>query len=160
LSGFDAKITLACYPALLDRLENATESSKQELRRVIRKVWEIYYALAEDRDMPFHLAVLLHDMGYYAEALEYYEHSVDLYGPDAVVAYNSSLCHYCLRQIEEALKSIDEALALDPDSKDARAMRIRIEAMEKSWPSDKATRLPGRMKEGEVYLKDMRSVEF
>jgi tetratricopeptide (TPR) repeat protein len=127
LSGFDAKITLACYPALMDSIEQASESEKQELHRVIQKVWEVYYPLAEDQDVPSHLGVLLYEMGYYAEALELFVRSVELYGPDATVSYNMGLCHYGLKQMEGALECFNHALKQDPDFEDARAMAVRIE---------------------------------
>ena len=127
LSGFDAKITLACYPALMDRIEHATESEKQELYQVIQKVWEVYYPLAEDQDLASHLGVILYEMGYYAEALDYFIRSVELYGPDATVSYNMGLCHYGLKQMEAALEQFNEALALDPNLEDAKTMRIKIE---------------------------------
>ena len=127
LSGFDAKIALACYPVLIDRIENVSESEKQEFYRVIQKVWEVYYPLAEDQDLASHLGVLLYEMGYYAEALDLFVRSIALYGPDAMVSYSMGLCHYGLRQMEAALECVNEALALDPDSKDARALRVKIE---------------------------------
>jgi tetratricopeptide (TPR) repeat protein len=127
LSGFDAKIALACYPALMDRIEYATESEKQELYRVIQKVWEVYYPLAEDQDVASHLGVLLYEMSYYAEALELFVRSVELYGSDAAVSYNMGLCHYGLGKMKAALEYVNEALALDPDFEDARTMLIKIE---------------------------------
>ena len=128
LSGFDAKITLACYPALMDRIEHASVSEKQELYRVIQKVWEVYYPLAEDQDVPSHLGVILYEMGYYAEALDLFTRSVELYGPDATISYSMSLCHYGLKHMDAALECINEALALDHDLEEARTMRIKIEA--------------------------------
>jgi tetratricopeptide (TPR) repeat protein len=127
LSGFDAKITLACYPALMDRIENASEPEKQELHQVIQWVWEVYYPLAEDQDLPSHLGVLLYEMGYYAEALVLFTRSAELYGPDAMVSYSMGLCHYGLRQMEAALECVNEALTLDPDFEDAKTLRIKIE---------------------------------
>jgi tetratricopeptide (TPR) repeat protein len=127
LSGFDAKITLACYPALMDRIEYASESEKKELHRVIQQVWEVYYPLAEDQDLASHLGVLLYEMGYYTEALELFARSVELYGPDATISYNMGLCHYGLREMESALRCVNEALVLEPEFEDARTMRIKIE---------------------------------
>ena len=126
LSGYDAKIMLACYPALIDGIDHASESERQELYRLIQKVWQVYYPMSEDKDVAFHLGVLLSEMGYYAEALEYYERSVGLYGPDPVVACNSSLCHYHLTHIEAALKEASKALVLDPEYQNARAMLIML----------------------------------
>jgi len=131
LSGFDAKITLACYPALMDRIEHATETEKQELYRVIKQVWEVYYPLAEDQDVASHLGVLLYETGYYVEALDLFNRSVELYGPDAMISYNMALCHYGLGQIEAALEHVNEALALDPDFEDSKTLRIKIEAVMK-----------------------------
>jgi hypothetical protein len=39
------------------------------------------------------------------------------------------MCHYGLRQMEVALESINEAVALDMDCEKAGAMRNRIEAV-------------------------------
>jgi len=132
LSGFDAKITLACYPALMDHIDYASESEKQELHLVIQKVWEVYYPLAEDQDLASHLGVLLYEMGYHTEALDLFTRSVELYGPDATIACNMAQCFYCLREMKSALKCVDEALALDPDFEDARALRIKIETTSKN----------------------------
>jgi tetratricopeptide (TPR) repeat protein len=128
LSGFDAKIMLACYPALMDHIYHATESSKQELHRVIQQVWEVYYPLAEEQDVPSHLGVLLYELGYYPEALEIFIRSVKLYGPDATVSYNMGLCHYGLRKMEAALEHVNEALSMEPDLEDAKTMRLKLEA--------------------------------
>ena len=128
LSGFDAKIALACYPALMDRIEHATESEKQELYRVIQKVWDAYYPVAEEQDLAYHLGVLLYELDYYDEALDFFSRSHEFYGHDATVAYNMSLCHYGLRQMGEALEQLKKALTLEPDFEDARAMLIEIEA--------------------------------
>jgi tetratricopeptide (TPR) repeat protein len=127
LSGFDARITLACYPALMDRVEHISKSEIQELYQVIQKVWEVYYPLAEDQDLASHLGVLLYEMGYYTQALELFSHSLELYGPDATVSYNMGLCHYGLRQLEAALGHVKEAQTLDPDFEDAKTLRIKIE---------------------------------
>jgi len=131
LSGFDAKIMLACYPALLDHLDHAPESSKRELYRVIQKVWNVYYPVAEDQDLAYHLGVVLYELDYYDEALDFFKRSDEFYGHDATVAYNMSLCHYGLRQMGEALKQLQKALTLEPDFQDARAMQIEIEEARK-----------------------------
>jgi len=127
LSHYDAKITLACYPVLMDRLEHTSESEKEELHQIIQKVWEVYYPLAEDQDLASHLGVILYEMGYYAEALDLFNRSVELYGPDATISYSMSLCHYGLKHMDAALECINEALALEYDLEEARTMRIKIE---------------------------------
>jgi tetratricopeptide (TPR) repeat protein len=94
-------------------------------------VWEVYYPIAENRDVACRLGVLLYELGSYAEALCYFNRSLEIYGADPTVTYNMSMCHYELGQMEKALEFINETLLLDPRSKHARAMRIRIEATRK-----------------------------
>jgi tetratricopeptide (TPR) repeat protein len=115
LSGFDAKITLACYPALMNHLEHASDPEKQELHRVIQKVWDAYYPLAENLDVPSHLGVLLYELGNYAEALDLFSRSLELYGPYDTVVYNMRMCYQALKQIESAFETFNEVPALDQD---------------------------------------------
>jgi tetratricopeptide (TPR) repeat protein len=116
LSGFDAKITIACYPALMDHLEHASESEKQELQRVIQKVWDAYYPLAENLDVPSHLGVLHYELDNYAEALDLFSRSLELYGPYDTVVYNMRMCYQALQQVESTSETFNEVPALDPDS--------------------------------------------
>jgi tetratricopeptide (TPR) repeat protein len=127
LSGFDSRIFLDCYPAIMDSLNQAQESIKEELYNTIKKVWEVYYSIAEDRDLASHLGVMLYEMGYYNEALKYFKSSVDVYGPDSMISYNLGLCFFRLKQMDIALEHMKTALALSPDFKDAKAMGIIIE---------------------------------
>jgi tetratricopeptide (TPR) repeat protein len=126
LSGFDAKITLGCYPALIDHIEHASDSEKQELYRIIKKVWEVYYPLAEDQDVASHLGVLLYELSCYTEALELFVHSIELHGLDATVSYNLGLCHYGLGEMDSALECFNEALVFDPDFEEAKTLLIKI----------------------------------
>jgi tetratricopeptide (TPR) repeat protein len=116
LSGFDAKITLACYPALMDHLEHASDPEKQELHRVIQKVWDAYYPLAENLDVPSHLGVLLYELDNYAEALDLFSRSLELYGPYDTVVYNMRMCYQALKQIDSTCETFNEVPALDPNS--------------------------------------------
>jgi tetratricopeptide (TPR) repeat protein len=85
--------------------------------------------MAEEQDVACHLGVLLHKLGRCSEALDYFNRSIAIYGPHATIAYNISMCHYGLRQMEAALESIHQAMALDPDCEKAGAMQSRIEAV-------------------------------
>src|SRR6185369_11256658 len=81
LSGWDPKIFLDSFPAMLDRVESASELVRQELYRGIRRVWDNYYHIGEERDIAFCMAMLLYGMDHYLDALTYFDHSLRLYGP-------------------------------------------------------------------------------
>jgi tetratricopeptide (TPR) repeat protein len=72
-------------------------------------------------------------MAYYTEALEYFRHSLKLYGSDASTLYNMGMCYLCLHQLEDALECIDQASILDPAFDEARTMRVRIQAESNCW---------------------------
>ena len=67
-------------------------------------------------------------MAYYAEALEYFGHSLQLYDPNASTVYKMGMCQYNLRNLEAALEYVSQALELDPDFEPARKMRMKIKA--------------------------------
>lgn len=127
LSRWDANILLGCFPTLLDRVDSLSEPERQALYEAIQQVWDAYYPIGEKRDLAFELGMLLYGMAYYAQALEFFGHSLRLYGPDASTAYNLGMCHYGLRQLEAALAWVEQALALEPAFEAAREMRIKIQ---------------------------------
>jgi tetratricopeptide (TPR) repeat protein len=127
LSGWDANILLGCTPTLLDRVDSLSEPERQDLSEAIRQVWEMYYPIGEEGDLPFHMGVLLYGMGYCADALTYFRRSLDLHGQDPSTLYNVGMSHYCLHQLEDALEYIDRALAIVPGAEEFRAMRDEIE---------------------------------
>jgi tetratricopeptide (TPR) repeat protein len=46
-----------------------------------------------------------------------------------MVSSNMGLCYYGLGQMEVAFNCVNEALALDPDFRDARTLCIKIEEL-------------------------------
>lgn len=128
LSGWDSKNFLDAFSALLDKIESASEPLRQELYRAIEQVWDNYYHLGEERDIAFYIAMLLYGMQYYPEALDYFQRSLELYGPDASTCYNMAMCRYSLRQLDAALESIDQTFLLEPSFEAAKAMRIKLQS--------------------------------
>jgi tetratricopeptide (TPR) repeat protein len=126
LSGWDYKIFLDSFPAIMAHLETASESQYEELFFVLRQIWDNYYPIGEQRDLPFYIGMLLYNIGYYAEALEYLEQSQQLYGDDASTIYNMGMCYYRLRQLQSALDCIDRSIELDREFEAAKGMRIKI----------------------------------
>jgi tetratricopeptide (TPR) repeat protein len=61
------------------------------------------------------LGVLLYELGNYAEALDLFSRSLELYGPYDTVVYNMRMCYQALKQIESAFETFNEVPALDQD---------------------------------------------
>lgn len=128
LSGWDASIFMGVFPSLLAQLEAAPSASYQELYQAVRKIWDLYYPIGEENDLAFQLAMLLQAMGFYPEALEFYNYSLQFTSPDVSTFYNMGICHYMLRQLGPALEDIQHALELNPVFDEAKVMRIKLQS--------------------------------
>ncbi|NET06956.1 MAG: tetratricopeptide repeat protein [Symploca sp. SIO2B6] len=131
-SGWDANIFLGSFATLMQHLNTASESLKQELYRAIERIWETYYPIGEQKDLAFHLGRLLYKMKCYQEASLYLQYSLMLYGTNANTLYHLGMCHYRLGQLDEASKRFDQALAVDPSLEKAlptKYLRLRLRQM-------------------------------
>ncbi len=128
LSRWDANIFFGCFPTLMEQIKTASDTLIQELYWAIQNIWNTYYYIGESQDLPFHLSMLLYNMGYYQEASEFLQHSLKLHGNDPSTYHNLAMCQYRLRQLDEAWESINQTLKLNPDFEAARTLKIKIEA--------------------------------
>ncbi|MDT4896884.1 MAG: hypothetical protein QOH25_1961 [Acidobacteriota bacterium] len=128
LSGWDYQLLRRCLPILKEYLADISETQKQELYEAIQKTWDSYLPIGEEDDLAFHLGTLLLEMEFYAEALEFLQHSASLYGMEPGTAYNMGVCYHSLRQMEKALECINQALRLDPEFDAAKTLRIKLQS--------------------------------
>jgi tetratricopeptide (TPR) repeat protein len=115
LSGYDADIFVGAFPALLKLVDSCTDEEREELLQVLQQVWEAYYPIGEELDLPFRIGVLLYTAAWYREALEAFRHSEKLHGPHSATYYDIGMCHYMLGEQESAQACVDEARRLDPE---------------------------------------------
>lgn len=121
LSGWDPRFLRGCMPALAHYLPATTEPWRQELRRALHAVWDAYYHIGEDWDLPFHLGMLLLAMDCAQEALGYFQHSLTLYGPDPGTLHHLALCHERIGESEAARACREQARKLVPTPAPASA---------------------------------------
>jgi tetratricopeptide (TPR) repeat protein len=130
LSAWDARVLINSFPVLMKWLKDPiSDTLKKELHWGIQQIWDTHYHIGGHLDLPFHLGMLLYQMGDYAEAIDYYQHSIKLHGTDPNTAYNLGLCHYYLGQMRIALQYIDQALELDSNYEAAKKMRNKVQAV-------------------------------
>ncbi len=128
LSCWDYLRFWECLTALKKHLPNMTGIKKQELRDTILKVWDHYLPIGEEHDLAFELGTLLLEMEFHADALEFLQRSVDLYGIAPGSAYNIAVCHYSLGRMDQALEFADKALGLDHEFAEARTLRKALKS--------------------------------
>jgi hypothetical protein len=127
-TGWDPKRFAECLPILKERLDGFLEAQKADLHDAVGRVWDAYLPIGEEQDLAFEIGTFLIELGLYAEALPYLDHSVRLYGLEPGTAYNRALCHHGLGQWDDALEWVNRALELAPDFDAARALRIQLGA--------------------------------
>lgn len=126
LSGWDSKIFLGCFSALMQHVEKASEVLCQDLYIAVQKVWETYYYIGEKQDLPFHLSMLLYKMEHYDRAIFFIDRSLELYGEDPGMYHNKALSYIRLQQLDNAVKMLDKALELLPKFESAQDLRRQL----------------------------------
>jgi SAM-dependent methyltransferase len=94
LSGWDHQIFLGCLPTLLTLGRKAPSLEREELRRAAREVIATWFPLREPPDLPLHTAIVLVELGFADDALDLFERSAALFGPEGAIEYAQSALHH------------------------------------------------------------------
>ena len=128
LSGWDTHLFMDMFMPLLEKVGGASEMLKRELRAAAGNLYDMYYPIGEARDVPFHLGTLLYSIESYGDAIMYFQHSLDVHGPNRSTWHNMGMSYYRLRRLGDALRCMNELLALDLNYSPAKSMRIKLQA--------------------------------
>ena len=126
LCGWESKVFLEYFPILSQNFDNFTPNIRKSLYQVVMKSWEMYFHIGEDEDTPFAMGRLLYGLEYYTEAIDFFHHSLRLYGMDATVLCNLALSHNALNQWNTALEFADRCLELKADFKPAISLKRQL----------------------------------
>jgi hypothetical protein len=92
LSGWDAFTLLGVTEALVEKVGSADAAALEDLRAALFEVHDRHYAVPGDEDLPFAIGRLMYEMGDYEDALEFFEASIEQYGPHSATEHNIRLC--------------------------------------------------------------------
>lgn len=124
---FDVQIFLELFPTLHQLAADATTPAKADLALAVRRVHQAWFPIGEAADVSLCLGALLSRIGHHREALELYAESADIRGPSAAASFASAVAFHALRDLDQALKEVRDALALDPGNDGARRLAIQLE---------------------------------
>jgi len=129
-SDWDYSVFYACYPIFFGNMEYIQNSNllMREVRWSLKHTWDNYYDIQEPRSLAYYIAMLLTGIGYYPDALEFFHLALEEREKNTGVFHNMAICHFKLRNLDEALKYANEALEMNPELSDTRQLRIQIEA--------------------------------
>lgn len=130
-SGWDPGLLMDSFSVWMAQVESASEPLRQEVCWAIQQVWETDYPLGgEEEDLAFHLGMLLYALERPAQALTFFEHSLRLYDDAPGTYFNLGMCHVRLGQDARAVECFERALALDPNSSEAREVLSLMQSPE------------------------------
>lgn len=112
-SGWDPHLFLDCFPALMEKIPAADGRDQQDLLHAMDQLWNHYYHLGEERDLAFHMGVMLFRLDRPREALDLFLRSIDDFGPSPMTLYNMALCLTHQRKYSLAWARVKQALAID-----------------------------------------------
>lgn len=98
LSANDSTIFINLLPKIKDLIERVTFNERKRLSQSLHSTWNNYFYLNETKDLAFEIGGIFYALGFYQEAIEYFDHSTNRFGDKADVFYNIAICHYQLRQ--------------------------------------------------------------
>jgi hypothetical protein len=124
---WDSQVFLDLFPVLLQVAPQLTGPAKADLGLAVRRVWDAWFWIGEAADIALCLGLLLSGIGHHREALEMFGRSHEVVGRNANACLASAVAHHELRELEDALKDVTEALSMEPTLDAARALAVDIE---------------------------------
>ena len=122
LSGYDAQLFKQSVKRLMKLLPTSSEEELEDISRGIQRMWKGYYLMDEPHDLAFDCGMILCNMYRYADALLFFEQSLEQYEAKVPVHYNLALCHYELGTDAEADKFARLVLEKEPGHEGALAL--------------------------------------
>ncbi len=116
LSSYDSTIFIKLLPRLKQVKQNVTFTERRRLAQTMHCVWNMYFYINEKFDLSYEIGGLFYDLGFYSQALDYFNYSVDSFGEKIDVSYNQALCYYQLREDELFYTTVNKAKELFPNS--------------------------------------------
>jgi tetratricopeptide (TPR) repeat protein len=126
LSCWDPDILYELADSLVALPGELSSLRKRELFLALTRSWENYFSIGEDRDLPFEIARILFRLGFFEQALHFYEESTRLFGEHKNTYQNMGLCFYFLRRLEESKRMFEKSLSLDPGYGVSREWLLKV----------------------------------
>lgn len=117
LGAYDSDAFRRMLPYFKDTAKRVTFNERTRLSQSIHQTWYMYFNLKESIDLAFEMGGILYGLGFYRDALQYFQYSVDIYGDSADSFYNKALCYYQLREDDLFVNTLQTAKLAFPDFK-------------------------------------------
>lgn len=109
MSRWDSVLFEECFEHLLMKVQETTDEVRADVRLALRSVWNNYYFIGEDKDIPFMIGAILHNIGAFQDAIILFNYSLQMHGMDPSTLYNMGMSYLYLGDTNHALEYIGKA---------------------------------------------------
>jgi len=109
MGRWDSVLFEECFPHLMEKVQNTTDEIRMDVRLTMRKIWEHYYFIGEDRDIPFMIGVILNNIGAFRDSIILFNYSLQMHGMDPGTLYNMGMAYLYLGDTQKALELISQS---------------------------------------------------
>lgn len=120
LGGYSQRNFLAFASRLEELAPTLDARERAALIATLERVWERSFPLGEEPDIAFTSASLLYHVDAHAEALLFFQRSVEHFGEHIGTTYNMAVCQQLLGKRDDAMELLRTVLRHDPAHADAR----------------------------------------
>ena len=114
LSNYDSVFFQNNLPGFKKAAKEVSHEERKRVHQTLLKVWDMFFIMQEPFDMAFEMAGIFFDLGYYDNALQFFNHSIRLFGETEDVMFNKGLVLYQLRRDAELLTLISSIKVMHP----------------------------------------------
>jgi len=109
MSRWDSVLFEECFEHILMKVQETTDEVRADVRLALRHVWDNYYFIGEDKDIPFMIGAILHNIGSFQESIILFNYSLQMHGMDPSTLYNMGMSYLYLGDTNQALEYIGKA---------------------------------------------------
>ncbi len=124
----DAEVFWRCYPALCERVQDASRRERAATARLLARVWEMHFSLGEPADLALAIASVLDAMDAHDDARWYAEQSIRERGATPLARFQLAKSLRALGDVAAAREELALLLTADPGFAPARELRARLDA--------------------------------
>ena len=116
LSSYDSIFFIKILPQLKKVSKRISFNQRTRIAETLHQVWRFYFNIHEPYDLAYELGGLFYDLGFYLDALKYFQYAINFFGPTEEIYYNQILCYYQLRKDDLFRNTLKEAKIFFPNS--------------------------------------------
>ena len=124
LAEWDPSIFYDYHPLILEYVEQNEMTAEQKLTLTsgLDKVWDYFFKLEKEQDIPFAIGILLYNIDEPEKAVKYYQYSMIHFGEQEETLYNIALAYQQLEEHKHAIAASNKAIQLNPAYKPAKEL--------------------------------------